>query len=104
MPGGKNICCQMLKLQQFQQPQQVQPQQLGWGVEITYHDLDANGVTEKISFVGSGGGFLALDKNSDGVVNDGRELFGAATGQGFKELAEYDSDNNNWINENDLNL
>ncbi len=64
-------------------------------------DIDANGTAEKISFVGPGGGFLALDKNSDGVINDGKELFGATTGQGFKELANYDSDKNNWIDEND---
>ncbi len=64
-------------------------------------DLDSNGIVEKISFVGPSGGFLALDKNGDGVINDGRELFGAITGQGFKELANYDSDKNNWIDEND---
>lgn len=64
-------------------------------------DIDSDGTAEKISLVGPGGGFLALDKNSDGVINDGKELFGATTGQGFKELADYDSDKNNWIDEND---
>lgn len=51
-----------------------------------------------------GGVFLALDKNGDSVINDGKELFGAATGQGFKELAIYDSDKNYWIDENDFNI
>ena len=46
-------------------------------------------------------GFLALDKNSDGIINDGSELFGTKTGNGFSELAEYDSDGNGWIDEND---
>ncbi|MCR5154922.1 MAG: hypothetical protein K6B75_08770 [Lachnospiraceae bacterium] len=64
-------------------------------------DLDADGVKEKISFAQSGSGLLALDKNGDGVINDGNELFGAKTGDGFKELAEYDDDGNGWIDEND---
>lgn len=34
-------------------------------------------------------------------IDDGRELFGPQTGNGFEELAGYDSDNNGWIDEND---
>lgn len=64
-------------------------------------DLDADGNTENISFVGSGSGFLALDVNSDSKINDGSELFGPRTGDGFSELKQYDEDNNNWIDEND---
>jgi hypothetical protein len=64
-------------------------------------DLDNDGQTEQISFVGSGSGFLALDKNSDGKINNGSELFGPATGNGFTELAAYDQDRNGWIDEND---
>ncbi len=40
-----------------------------------YFDLDADGHAEQISFLNSGSGFLALDKNGDGVINDGSELF-----------------------------
>ncbi len=64
-------------------------------------DLDADGAAEEISFVGAGSGFLALDKNGDGVVNDGSELFGPRTGDGFRELAAYDQDGNAWIDESD---
>ncbi len=64
-------------------------------------DIDANGTTEQISFVTPDSGFLVLDKNGDGVVNDGTELFGASTGNGFKELGVYDDDKNDWIDEND---
>lgn len=64
-------------------------------------DLDADGQTEEISFLKSGSGFLALDLNSDGIINNGKELFGPATGTGFNELAKYDVDDNNWIDEND---
>ncbi len=34
-------------------------------------------------------------------MNDGRELFGPRTGDGFAELAAYDDDGNDWIDEND---
>lgn len=64
-------------------------------------DLDMDGAPDQISFAGRGAGFLALDKNGDGIINDGSELFGPMTGNGFSELAKYDSDNNGWIDEND---
>lgn len=64
-------------------------------------DLDTDGAEENISFVSPGSGFLVLDKNQDGIVNNGSELFGPATGNGFGELASYDEDGNNWIDEND---
>lgn len=64
-------------------------------------DLDNNGKTERIAFVKSGSGFLAYDKNEDGSINSGSELFGPATGSGFVELKAYDSDGNDWIDEND---
>lgn len=64
-------------------------------------DIDADGKSDQISFVGAGSGFLALDLNSDGKINDGRELFGPASGNGFQELSAYDQDHNGWIDEND---
>ena len=64
-------------------------------------DLDADGHDEAISRLGAGSGFLALDKNGDGTVNDGTELFGALSGDGFADLAKYDSDKNGWIDEAD---
>lgn len=64
-------------------------------------DLDADGQNEKISFAGQDSGFLALDRNQDGTINNGTELFGAITGDGFAELAAYDQDKNGWIDEND---
>lgn len=64
-------------------------------------DIDCDGKNDLISFIQSGSGFLAYDKNSDGVINNGSELFGPSTGNGFLELAEFDSDENGWIDEND---
>ena len=64
-------------------------------------DLNADGIEEEISFTEQGSGFLALDKNKDGEINDGSELFGTKSGDGFKDLAAYDEDGNGWIDEND---
>ena len=64
-------------------------------------DLDADGKEDEISMTKAGSGFLALDKNGDGKINDGTELFGVKSGDGFKDLAEYDTDGNGWIDEND---
>lgn len=64
-------------------------------------DLDCDGEEELISMICGGNGFLALDKNNDGVINDGSELFGTVSGDGFKDLAKYDEDHNGWIDEND---
>jgi len=64
-------------------------------------DIDANGSLDQIAMLKSGSGMLALDKNQDGVINDGSELFGPRTGNGFDELAAYDEDNNQFIDEAD---
>lgn len=66
-----------------------------------FFDLDSDGKEEEISFAGKGSGFLALDRNRDGKINDGSELFGTKSGDGFADLAKYDEDGNGWIDEND---
>lgn len=64
-------------------------------------DLDADGTSEQIHFAGAGSGFLALDRNGNGRIDDGNELFGPGSGDGFRELAALDRDGNGWIDEND---
>jgi hypothetical protein len=64
-------------------------------------DLDSDGKADSISFAGEGSGFLAFDRNGDGIINDGSELFGPQSGSGFGELRAYDADGNGWIDEND---
>ncbi|MBO4375666.1 MAG: hypothetical protein J5811_00075 [Lachnospiraceae bacterium] len=66
-----------------------------------FFDLDCDGVKDEIHAFGPGTGMLALDLNEDGVINDGGELFGTKTGDGFYDLSKYDSDRNGWIDEND---
>ncbi len=64
-------------------------------------DLDADGIEDEISMLGKGSGFLALDKDENGRIDDGIELFGTKSGDGFADLREYDGDGNGWIDEND---
>jgi hypothetical protein len=65
--------------------------------------LDGNGSVKPTSFVTHGSAFLALDRNGDGRVNDGKELFGDQHGaaDGYEELRKFDSDNNGRINQDD---
>ncbi|NTV70910.1 MAG: VCBS repeat-containing protein [Azonexaceae bacterium] len=64
-------------------------------------DLNADGSAEKINFLAPGSGFLAFDRNGDGQINNGSELFGPTSGDGFQELTALDGDKNGWIDEND---
>ena len=66
-----------------------------------YFDLDADGEEEAISRLCEDSGYLSLDLNEDGKINDGSELFGTKSGDGFADLAVYDKDKNGWIDEND---
>ena len=64
-------------------------------------DLEGDGDSETIASLAAGSGYLVLDRNGNGSVDDGTEMFGVQTGQGFSELAEFDHDGNLWIDEND---
>lgn len=76
---------------------------LGVGLSQTRFafDLDSDGTEEQIASLRPGNGYLALDRNGDGQINNGSELFGPTTGRGFAELAAYDEDGNNFIDEAD---
>ena len=64
-------------------------------------DLNADGQAEQINQLATGSGFLALDLNANGKVDNGKELFGPQSGDGFAELAAHDHDGNSWIDESD---
>ena len=64
-------------------------------------DLNSDGQTEKIAYATGDSAFLALDKNNNGKIDDGSELFGPRSGSGFAELAEYDENNDGVIDESD---
>ena len=64
-------------------------------------DLDSDGNNENLHQTAAGTGFLVFDKNENGIIDDGSEMFGPQTGYGFAELSAYDEDGNGWIDEND---
>jgi hypothetical protein len=64
-------------------------------------DIDADQQKDSIAMLDSGNGFLALDRNGDNTINDGTELFGALSGNGFADLAQHDDNQDGFIDEND---
>lgn len=81
----------------------------GDGFELTTYtrgarfDILGNGEKQQTAFVHGGDAFLALDRNGDGVINSGRELFGDQNGaeHGFAELRKLDSNGDGVINNRD---
>jgi len=77
-----------------------------------YFDLDVNGFKEKVSWIGKNDGFLALDRNENGVIDDGTELFGdrvelsdgSVASSGFEALSDMDSNNDGVIDANDTDF
>lgn len=64
-------------------------------------DLNADGKVERLAGLGEGNGFLVLDRNGNGRADDGSELFGTRSGNGFADLAKLDGDGNGWLDEAD---
>ncbi|KAB2961932.1 VCBS repeat-containing protein, partial [Zoogloea sp.] len=64
-------------------------------------DLMGDGQQVDMPTLGHGSGFLVLDALESGQVTSGRQLFGPNSGDGFADLARYDSDANGWIDEAD---
>ena len=64
-------------------------------------DLDADGRQDSLPTLASGSGYLVFDRDGNGRVDSGKELFGPATNDGFAELARLDDDGNGWIDEAD---
>ena len=64
-------------------------------------DLTGDGFATRTSWLSGDDGFLALDLNQDGKINDISELFGSGSQTGFEELSQYDSNNDGVINSQD---
>lgn len=72
-------------------------------------DLDKNGFAEKTAWIKNNDGFLAIDLNQNGIIDNGGELFGDQfimpdgniSSTGFEALISLDEDSNNRIDKND---
>ena len=75
----------------------------------TYFDLDSNGFAERTAWVDASDGLLVLDRNNDGQITSGQELFGDQTllangvraASGFEALKEFDSNRDGRIDAKD---
>jgi hypothetical protein len=66
-----------------------------------HFDFGKDGFAEKTGWISNTDGFLTLDKNGNGLVDDGTELFGNAEQDGFSALAAYDLNQDGKIDSND---
>ncbi len=64
-------------------------------------DLNADGHNDQVAMAASGSGYLVFDRNGNGRIDDGSEMFGPQSGYGFAELSLLDEDGNGWLDEND---
>ncbi len=78
-------------------PTQLSPQRIAF-------DVNADGVVEQVAMPTGGSPLLALDRNGNGTIDDGSELFGPKTGSGYGELSALDTDANGWIDSADTSF
>ncbi|WP_151789829.1 calcium-binding protein [Acinetobacter seifertii] len=75
-------------------------------------DHDNDGIRTSTGWVSSDDGILVLDRNGDGVINNGSELFGdsvtlkdgSQASNGYAALAEFDSNGDGKVNAEDMNF
>lgn len=64
-------------------------------------DIDLDGALDQLAELMGADAWLALDRNGNGNIDDGSELFGPASGNGFTELALLDDNQDGLINKDD---
>jgi hypothetical protein len=80
----------------------------GRGIRLTdvatsaaYFDFAGDGFRERTAWVAPGTGLVVFDKNANGTIDDGSELFGGPAEDGLAALARFDADGNARIDRND---
>jgi hypothetical protein len=64
-------------------------------------DLANDGNPVRSGWISPGDGFLAVDTNRNGHIDDRSELFGGETGEGFAKLAAFDSNHDGKVDKKD---
>jgi len=75
-----------------------------------YFDHNGDAFAEATGWVDSGDGLLVMDRNGNGIIDDGRELFsdqtilsnGRRAANGFQALADLDSNHDGKIDAQDV--
>ena len=75
-----------------------------------YFDLDSNGFVERTAWIDANDGLLVLDRDGDGKITNGQELFGDQTllsngtraTSGFEALREFDDNKDGKIDASDI--
>lgn len=73
----------------------------GFGTGTTAFDLIGDAGLEALPQLIGGSHYLGADFNGNGRIDDGGELFGPTSGDGFADLAAHDDDGNGFIDEGD---
>ena len=109
---AQSVNADMMQQVQQQIQQMADPLVLdldGDGVELTSardgveFDITGDGTSERSAFATTDDALLALDRNRNGSIDNGGELFGDQHGSanGFDELAKFDSNMDGLIDEHD---
>ncbi|WP_191601530.1 hypothetical protein [Marinomonas algicola] len=64
-------------------------------------DINNDGEMDSVHYASGDSAFLAIDKNGNGRIDDGGELFGPQSGSGFADLAQYDENQDGVIDQAD---
>ncbi|WDE10780.1 hypothetical protein [Thalassomonas haliotis] len=76
-------------------------QSLGHIQDRQAFDINNDKSLDKLPVFSGDVGYLVFDENANGRADDGSELFGPASGNGFQELAAFDSNQNGFIDKDD---
>jgi Ca2+-binding RTX toxin-like protein len=60
------------------------------GASTVFFDFDGDGFKERMGWVSADDGMLALDRNNNGLIDDGSELFGQPARDGYEVLETFD--------------
>ena len=76
-------------------------QSFQWTGASQSFDFFSNDTSAQLPTLANGQYYLSYDRNQDGQITQGKELFGPSTGSGFAELAALDEDQDGFVDSSD---